>query len=107
MLPAHPVEEGRAVATYAVVRTYRHLRDFDRIARLVEEELVPLLKEVPGFRGYYAIRSGEATGVSVTLFESEAAARAGHERGAVWVRAHLADHSPETLVGEVVVAAMP
>ena len=97
--------------TYAVVRTYRHLRDFDRVARLIEEGLVPILREVPGFRGYYAIRCGAVVGVSVTLFASEQAARAGQERGAAWVGAHLSelygDRPPEALVGEVIVAAEP
>ena len=74
---------------YAVVRTYRHLSDFDRVAQLVEEGLIPILREVSGFRGYYAIRCGERAGVSVTLFGTREAARAGQERGAAWVRTHL------------------
>ncbi len=99
------------MATHAVVRTYRHMRDFERIARLVEEGLIPILREVSGFRGYYAIRCGERAGVSVTLFATREAARAGQERGAAWVRAHLAelygDHPPETMAGQVIVAAEP
>ncbi len=108
---ARPTEEGQAVAIYAVVRTYRHLSDFDRVVQLVEEGLIPILREVSGFRGYYAIRCGERAGVSVTLFATKEAARAGQERGAAWVRAHLAelygDHPPETMAGEVIVAAKP
>lgn len=96
---------------YAVVRVYRHLRDFDRVTHLVATDLVPILREVSGFRGYYAIRCGESAGVSLTLFESEAAARTGHEKGAAWVRAHLADlygdHQPEMMTGEVLVAHTP
>ncbi len=65
------------MGAYAVVRTYRHLRDFERVARLVEEGLVPLMRQVPGFRGYYAIRCGETAGVSVTLFDSREAAQDG------------------------------
>ena len=99
------------MAAYAVVRTYRHLGDFERVARQVEEGLVPILREVPGFQGYYAIRSSEGAGVSVTLFASEKAARAGQEQGAAWVGAHLAelygDHPPETVTGELIVAAEP
>jgi heme-degrading monooxygenase HmoA len=96
---------------YAVVRTYRHLRDFERVARLVEDGLVPLMRQVPGFRGYYAIRCGEWAGVSVTLFDSREAAHAGQQRGMAWVRSHLAElygaHPPEVLTGEVIVAAGP
>jgi hypothetical protein len=96
---------------YAVVRTYRHLRDFDGVACLVERGLVPILRSVVGFRGYYAIRCSEKAGVSVILFESEAAARIGHDRGAAWVQARAAElygnHPPEVMTGEVVVAAEP
>ena len=99
------------MAAYAVIRTYRHLSDFERVGQLVEEGLVPILREVPGFEGYYAIRCGERAGVSVTRFASKEAARAGQERGTAWVRTHLAelygDHPPETMAGEVIVHAEP
>ena len=93
---------------YAVVRTYHHLRDFDQVARRVEDGLVPILRTVVGFRGYYAIRCGGDAGVSVTLFDSSESARIGQERGMAWVRSHLAElygeHPPEVLTGEVIVA---
>jgi hypothetical protein len=47
------------VAVYAVIRTYRHLSDFGRVVRSVEDGLVPILREVWGFFGYHAIRCGE------------------------------------------------
>ena len=95
----------------AVIRLYRHLKDFDRVAQLVDTGLVPILKEIPGFQGYYAIRCGETTGISLTLFENNEALQAGHEKGATWVRAHLDDlyddHPPETMMGEVLIADAP
>ena len=95
----------------AVIRLYRHLKDFDRVAQLVDTGLVPILKEIPGFQGYYAIRCGETTGISLTLFENDKALQAGHEKGATWVRAHLDDlyddHPPETMMGEVLIADAP
>ena len=41
---------------HASIRVYRSLRDFEEVARRVETGLVPILREVPGFRGYYAIQ---------------------------------------------------
>ena len=64
------------MAVSAVVLTYRHLSDFGRVLRSVEDGLVPILREVSGFR-YHAIRCGESAGVSVTLFASDEAAQAG------------------------------
>lgn len=96
---------------HAVIRLYRQLEDFEQVAHLVESELVPLLREVEGFQGYYAIRCGRTAGLSITLFDDVDAARAGNQRGMSWVCAHLAelygDHPPETLTGEVVVASAP
>src|SRR3954452_10138100 len=71
-----PAGEGRAVAVYAVVRTYRHLRDFGRIVRSVEDGVVLILREVSGFR-YHASRFGESVVVSLTLFGYGKAAQAG------------------------------
>lgn len=94
---------------HASVRIYRSLRNFDEVTRRVESGLVPILKDIAGFQGYYAIRCGETVGVSVGLFDSEEGARRSNEQGAAWGKEHLAELSdgqpPEMLAGEVVVAA--
>jgi hypothetical protein len=93
---------------HASVRIYRNLRDFDEIAHRVETSLVPILEGIRRFRGYYAIRCGQMTGVSVGLFDGEEAARASNEKGAAWAKEHLAEFSdgqpPEMLTGEVLVS---
>jgi hypothetical protein len=93
---------------HASVRVCRDLRDFDEVARRVETGLVPILQSIPGFRGYYAVRSGETVGVSVGLFDDDEGTRASDERGAAWGKEHLAEFSggqpPEMLAGRVLVA---
>jgi hypothetical protein len=95
---------------HASVRVYRSLRSFDEIARRVETDLVPILREIPGFRGYYAIECADGVGVAVGLFDTEQEARISNEKGATWAEENLADLSegqpPEMLVGRVAVAAV-
>jgi len=94
---------------YASVRIYRSLKNFDEVVRRVETGLVPLLKGVPGFRGYYAIECEGGVDVAVGLFDDEEGARASNERAAAWGRENLAEFSngrpPEMLAGRVLVAA--
>jgi hypothetical protein len=94
---------------HASIRVYRSLQNFDEVARRVETGLVPILREVSGFRGYYAIQCEGGIGVAVGLFDDEEGARLSNERGAAWSRENLADVSdgwpPEMLAGRVLVAA--
>jgi hypothetical protein len=94
---------------HASIRVYRSLRDFDEATRRVETGLVPLLRGIQGFRGYYAIECEAGVAVSVSLFDEEEGARLSSERGAVWGRENLADLSdgrpPEMMAGRVRVAA--
>jgi hypothetical protein len=94
---------------HASIRLYRGMRDFAEAARKVEAGLVPILKEVPGFRGYYAIACEDGVAIAVSLFDDAEGARLSNERGAAWGKANLAPltdgRPPELLAGRVLVAA--
>lgn len=94
---------------HASIRIYRGLRNLDEIVRRVETGLVPILKEIPGFRGYYAIECADGIDVTVSLFDDEEGARISNEKGPAWAKENLADladgRPPELMVGRVVVAA--
>jgi hypothetical protein len=102
-------EHGRGEPSmFLVVRKYGLTGSASEAARRIETELVPLLKQVPGLRGYYAFDGGDGTGGSVSLFESEEAALASNEKAVSWTREALADlvegHNMEVIAGEVLVA---
>ncbi len=92
---------------FMVVRKYHLKGSANEAARRIENDLVPILKEVPGLQAYYAFDDGDGTGGSVSLFESEEAALASNEQAIVWAREALADlvegHELEVIVGEVLV----
>jgi quinol monooxygenase YgiN len=49
----------------------------DEAAQMLETQVVPMSRERPGFAGGYWLRSQDGTGgMSIELYESEAAARA-------------------------------
>jgi hypothetical protein len=94
---------------HASIRVYRGLQNFEEVMRRVETGLVPILREIPGFRGYYVVECEGEVDISLTLFEDEAGARTSNERAAAWAKENLAEFSdgrpPEMLLGRVLIAA--
>ncbi len=87
---------------FVVTRKYRLKGSFEEGSRRVEAGLVPLLREVPGFKDYYAFATPDGLAVSVSVFATEEAARASSERAVAWAREHLADlidGEPEEVMG--------
>jgi hypothetical protein len=61
---------------YATVRRYEGIDKVrsEEVARKVGDSLLPRLRELPGFGGYYLIDAGAGVLTSVGLFESSAQA---------------------------------
>jgi hypothetical protein len=92
---------------YVFVRHYRGSGDLGEIMRRVAREIVPLLRERSGFRGYWACQAADGEVFSITLFADRASALEGD--GAV--RAHVArrfadllPEAPEVHAGPVHIA---
>jgi hypothetical protein len=86
---------------YLVIRKFNHISSMAEAARRVESGLGQLLKQSPGFQGYYVF---DGVGGSVSLFESKEAALAANEKALAWIRGSLVDvinGEPEITMGEV------
>lgn len=72
----------------------------------IEQGLVPLVSHEPGFVGFYLVRVGEDTGISITIFETREQAEEGNRKSLEWAREQiypLAQGPAEDIgVGEVV-----
>ena len=69
----------------------------EELTRKVGDSLLPRLREVPGFGGYYLIDAGGGVLTSVGLFESSAQAHESTRLAAQWVREQkLKDALPNT-----------
>jgi hypothetical protein len=93
---------------FVVIRKYAAGARADEVARRVGEGLVPILRQQPGFRAYYAFVGEDGRPVSVSIVDSQATAIAANERVREWVAANMADlipDPPEVAMGEMLVDA--
>jgi hypothetical protein len=84
---------------YATVRRYEGIDKVrsEEITRKVGHSLLPSLRELPGFGGYYLIDAGDGVLTSVGLFETSAQAHESTRLAARWVRDQkLEDALPNT-----------
>ena len=84
---------------YATVRRYERIDKVrsEEITRKVGDSLLPGLRELPGFGGYYLIDAGGGVLTSVGLFETSAQAHESTRLAARWVREQkLEDALPNT-----------
>jgi hypothetical protein len=74
----------------------------------VNEEFVPLIRQIPGLLAYYWIDAGNGVMVSTSVFESEAGAEESIKKAAAFVRDNLASllpNPPQVMSGQVVASA--
>ena len=87
---------------HAVVRRYRGASALNDLLAQRSQDVEQLLRDVPGFVAYYAIRAGHEL-ATVTVCEDQAGTQESSRRAAEWVRNNLAGLSlapPEITEGE-------
>jgi hypothetical protein len=106
---APTVEQPHQVAdqSYAVIRRYTGLdpHAVDEVARRVNEGLVPIISQLPGFVAYCALHTGGDVVASITIFKDQAGADESSRRAATWVKEHLASlvpNPPQFTAGKVI-----
>jgi hypothetical protein len=95
---------------YLVIRKFERLRSVSQAARRAESGIGQLMRQSPGFRGYYVFDTGDGGGGSVTLFDTREDALVANERAIAWIRSSLADlmdGEPEITAGEVLAVVLP
>jgi hypothetical protein len=88
---------------YASIRRYK-TESAKEVARLVNEEFVPQIKNLPGFLAYYVIDTGEGMMASISVFETKDGAEESNRMAASWVKQSLPGllGPPEITAGEAV-----
>jgi hypothetical protein len=93
---------------YATVRRYEGIDNArtDELTKKVGESLMPRLKQLPGFDGYFLIEAGEGVMTSIGLFETSAQAHESTRVAASWVREENLETAlpnvPKITAGEVI-----
>jgi heme-degrading monooxygenase HmoA len=93
---------------FIAIRKYRVRRgSIEAWAQRVRDGFVPLMRELPGYRGYYLLEGGPDVVIAISMFNSADEALMSNEKAADWVRNNvtkLARGMPEVMVGDVLVA---
>ena len=88
---------------FITIRKYKLEGSRDELTRRVQEEFVPLLRELPGFKGYHLMDCGGGDVASISIFESREAALTSNDRAREWAERsikHLVPNPPEVIAGE-------
>ena len=98
---------------YATIRRYTPkdptaAKDmFTGLKQRIEKSFLPILREVPGFHGYYVINANDRELVTVSIFEHRSGAQESTRRAAEFVKNDpLKDKlsSPEVIEGELLIS---
>jgi len=93
---------------YATVRRYEGIDESrsDEVAKRIGESLMPRLRELPGFGGYYLIEAGEGVLTSVGLFDTAEQAHESTRVAARWIREQKLEaalpNTPKVTAGAVI-----
>jgi hypothetical protein len=93
---------------YLSIRKYSGAASRDDVFKRVQEGLVPLLQELPGFITYYAVDFADGDLGAVSVYETEEEADEATIKGLSWVRENMAEllpNEPTILHGEVLFQA--
>ncbi|WP_298551890.1 hypothetical protein [Streptomyces luteogriseus] len=93
---------------YAVIRRYEGVTEPAEAGRLVNEEFLPLIRQVQGFVAYYWVDAGGGVMMSTSVFQDRSGAEESTDRAKDFVRDRLAallPQPPQVTAGEVVAAS--
>jgi hypothetical protein len=98
---------------YATIRRYSPKAgavskgDIDELKHRIEDGFLPIVQEIQGFHGYYAVNVGSKELVTISLFEDKTGATESTRRAADFVKKDpMKDQlgSPEIIEGELLVS---
>ena len=74
---------------YVAVRRYEGVTDPQRVAKVAEEDFVPIISELPGFVAHYTLDAGDGVMVGISVFEHKDAEEQSTYRAGELVGEHL------------------
>lgn len=94
---------------HAAIRRYNMFPGaIETIRTRVNEELVPTMRQMPGFVAYYVVDGGDGTLIAISVFEDRAVAEDSTRQATTWVRerlSHLIRTAPVISTGVVIAHA--
>ena len=94
---------------HAAIRRYNMFPGAtDTIRTRVNDELLPTMRQLPGFVAYYVVDGGDGTLIAISVFEDRAVAEESTRQATAWVRerlSHLIRTAPVISTGAVIAHA--
>ena len=93
---------------YVAIRLYDGVKSLDEAAANVRDEFVPVISKIPGFQQYYAVKTGDATIASVSVFKDKPGADESVQAAKKWVQQNLSQflpNQPHVISGDTVAHA--
>jgi quinol monooxygenase YgiN len=78
----------------------------EELTRIIKEGAIPIISDVPGFRGYYVVYAPDDTVTAIGLFDNAAGAEESNRRALDWIQENLAPlmvGSASAVAGPVIV----
>jgi hypothetical protein len=94
---------------FATIRRYEAVDQArtSELVKKVEDTLVPILSNVPGFSGYYLVEAGNGVVSSISFFDTAEHAEQSNHAASDWVREQKLEtaipNPPKVTSGEVMV----
>jgi hypothetical protein len=79
----------------------------EELAGRVRESFVPIVRQMPGFRGYYLLDGGPDVLITISMFDSVDEAMESNAKSAEWVRNNVLEFTkgmPEVMIGNALIS---
>jgi len=90
---------------HVTIRHYDGVKTPDEVTAKVRSEFLPIISKIPGFKDYYAIKTGVDTLTSVSIFKDKPGGEEAVKAATKWVETSLSKYlpnAPKVFNGEVV-----
>ena len=90
---------------YVAMRLYDGVKFPDEAAAKVRSEFLPVISKIPGFQDYYAVKTGDGTVASVSIFKDKPGADQSVQAATKWVQENMSrflPNPPRIIGGEMV-----
>jgi hypothetical protein len=79
----------------------------EELAVRVREGFVPIVRQMPGFRGYYLLDGGKDVLITISMFDTVDEAIESNVKSANWVRNNVLEFTkgmPEVMIGSALIS---
>jgi hypothetical protein len=93
---------------FLAIKRFSGIKNTEMVTKKIENELVPKIRDLPGFVAYYAVKFDNGDHGPVAIFQTKENLENAIRHGETWLKQNLPNEvptNPELLKGEVLFSA--